>query len=147
MSMTQSFPQGASASTIRRAVDKRGLLDFVAATAACALIAAAALGHAWLRTRVTEEGYRLSRLAAESRELVREHEALQIRAGELKSPRRIEELARAKLSMAPPPLDHVVVLVGDAVRPSVAASGALPIGSPGGVKTSSAQAALLAARR
>jgi cell division protein FtsL len=115
--------RGASPSTIRRAVDKRGFLDFATATAACGLLAAAALGHAWLRTRVTEEGYRLSRLSAESRDLAREHETLQIRAAELKSPSRIEELARTKLGMAPPPVDRVVVLVGDSVRPSLLAAG------------------------
>jgi cell division protein FtsL len=115
--------RGASPSTIRRAVDKRGFLDFATATAACGLLAAALLGHAWLRTKVTEEGYRLSRLSAESRELAREHETLQIRAAELKSPSRIEELARMKLGMAPPPVDRVVVLVGDSVRPSLLAAG------------------------
>ena len=120
MSMTQSL---ASQSTIRRAVDRRGLLDFATATLACGLIALAALGHAYLRTRVTEEGYRLSRLSAESRELSREHEALQIRAAELKSPQRIEELARTKLGMAPPPVDRVVVLVGDSVRPTALVAG------------------------
>jgi cell division protein FtsL len=122
--MTESFAgRAASPSSIRRAVDKRGLLDFGAATAACGLLAVAALGHAYLRTRVTEEGYRLSRLSAESHDLSREHEALQIRAAELKSPQRIEELARTRLGMAPPPVDRVVVLVGDAVRPSLLVAG------------------------
>jgi cell division protein FtsL len=122
--MTESFlGRGASPSTVRRAVDKRGLLDFGAATTACALLAVAALGHAYLRTRVTEEGYRLSRLSAESHDLAREHEALQISAAELKSPQRIEELARTKLGMSAPSVDRVVVLVGDAVRPSLLAAG------------------------
>jgi cell division protein FtsL len=123
--MTESCldPRAASPSTIRRAVDKRGLLDFGTATGACALLAVALLGHAYLRTRVTEEGYRLSRLSAESHELSREHEGLQIRAAELKSPQRIEELARAKLGMTAPPMDRVVVLVGDAVRPQLIAAG------------------------
>ena len=108
-------------SMIRRAIDKRGFLDFVTATAACGLVAVAALGHAWLRTRITEQGYTLSRLSQEGRDLLREHEALQIRAAELKSPQRIEELARNKLGMAPPPTDKVVVLVGDQVRPTAVA--------------------------
>jgi cell division protein FtsL len=110
-----------SPSAIRRAIDRRGLLDFAAATLACGLVAAAALGQAWLRTRITEEGYTLSRLSQESRDLTREHEALQIRAAELRSPQRIEELARTKLQMAPPPVDRVVVLVGDSVRPAMMA--------------------------
>src|SRR2546430_8995199 len=83
------------------------------------MVAAAMLLHAWVRTRVTERGYALSRLSAEYRDLMREHERLQIAAAELKSPQRIEELARTRLNMGPPPVDRVVVLVGGAVRASV----------------------------
>ena len=78
--------------------------------------------HAWVRTCVTERGYALSRLSAEYRELWGEHERLQLRAAELKSPQRIEELARTRLNMGPPPVDRVVVLVGGAVRPSMLAA-------------------------
>ena len=121
---------GQSASGIRRNLDRRGLHNFAATVLACALIAAAMLLHAWVRTRVTEQGYRLSRLSAESHELTREHESLQIKAAELRSPQRIEELARSRLSMGPPALDRVVVLVPeragrgvqDAVRSSLIAS-------------------------
>jgi cell division protein FtsL len=106
-------------SDIRRSIERRALNDFAAVTLSCLLIAVAMLLHAWVRTRVTERGYALARLSAEYRELVREHERLQIAAAELKSPQRIEELARTRLNMAPPPVDRVVVLVGGAVRPSV----------------------------
>jgi len=106
-------------SSVRRDVERRGLRNFAAGTLSCALIAAAMLLHAWVRTAVTERGYVLSRLSAEHRELVRENEGLRIRAAELKSPQRIEELARARLHMGPPSVDRVVVLVGGAVRPSV----------------------------
>ena len=100
-----------SPSTIRKNLDRRGLATFAAATLSCALLAAAALLHAWVRTRVTEEGYQLSRLSAEGRELSRQHESLQVQTAELKSPQRIEELARGRLSMGPPAIDRVVVLV------------------------------------
>lgn len=103
-----------SPSSIRRNIDRRGLHDFACATAACALLACALLLHAGVRTLVTERGYRLSRLSAEYRELTREHEALQIRAAELFRPQRIEELARTRLGMGPPPHDRMVVLVGGA---------------------------------
>jgi cell division protein FtsL len=117
--MTTSYLElGQTQSTIRRAVDRRGLATFASTTLACALVASALLFHAWVRTRVTEEGYRLSRLSAEHHELVREHERLQLRAAELKSPQRIEELARSRLGMGPPQVDRVVVLSGGAVRPS-----------------------------
>lgn len=98
-------------SAIRRNVDRRGLHDFACGTAACALVAGALLLHAGVRTLVTERGYRLSRLSAEYRELSREHQALQIRAAELSSPQRIEELARTRLGMGPPARERMVVLV------------------------------------
>jgi cell division protein FtsL len=106
-------------SAVRRNMERRALRNFAAGTLSCAMVAAAMLLHAWVRTRVTEGGYALSRLSVEYRELVREHERLQIAAAELKSPQRIEELARTRLKMGPPPVDRVVVLVGGAVRPTV----------------------------
>jgi cell division protein FtsL len=110
-----SRPRGA----VRRNVERRGWRTFAACTLSCAMVGLAMLLHAWVRTAVTERGYELSRLSAEYRDLVRENEGLRIRAAELKSPQRIEELARARLHMGPPSVDRVVVLVGGAVRPSV----------------------------
>lgn len=109
-------------SFVRKAIDRRGLVTFGSATLACLFIAAAALLHLGVRTRVTERGYQLSRLSGEYRDLTREHESLQIRAAELKSPQRIEELAREKLGMSPPALDRVLVLASGAVRASLVAS-------------------------
>ena len=114
--------RGQTPSGIRRSIDRRGLKNFAATALACLLVAAAMLLHAWVRTRVTEQGYKLSRLSAEYRDLAREHESLQIKAAEMKSPQRIEELARIRLSMGPPSLDRVVVLVGGAMRGSLVAS-------------------------
>jgi cell division protein FtsL len=106
-------------SAVRRKMERRALRSFAAGTLSCAMVAAAMLLHAWVRTRVTEAGYALSRLSVEYRELTREHERLQIAAAELKSPQRLEELARTRLNMGPPPVDRVVVLVGGAVRANV----------------------------
>jgi cell division protein FtsL len=100
----------AEVSEVRRSIDRRGLATFAAATLACVLVAAAALLHLWVRTRVTERGYQLSRLSSEYRDLTREHESLQIKAADLKSAQRIEELARSQLGMGPAALDRVVVL-------------------------------------
>jgi cell division protein FtsL len=100
-------------SYIRRLADRRGMTNFFATTLSCALVAGAMLLHAWARTRVTEQGYVLSRLSADYRDLTREHERLQIQAAELRSPQRIEELARTQLSMSAPSMDRVVVLVGE----------------------------------
>ena len=107
---------GTPSTIIRRRIDRRGLATFASGILACALIALAALFHAWVRTRVTEQGYGLSRSSDEHRELSREHERLQFHAAQLKSPQRIEELARTRLGMGPPSVDRVVVLVGGALR-------------------------------
>ena len=109
-------------SYIRRAADRRGLTNFFATALSCALVAGAMLLHAWVRTRVTEQGYALSRLSAEYRDLTREHESLQLKAAELRSPQRIEELARTRLSMGAPSIDRVVVLVGGEVQDPMIAS-------------------------
>jgi cell division protein FtsL len=98
------------------------LKNFVATAVSCGLVAGAMLLHAWVRTRVTEQGYALSRLSAEYRDLTREHESLQLKAAELRSPQRIEELARTKLGMSAPALDRVVVLVGGELQDPLIAS-------------------------
>jgi cell division protein FtsL len=105
-------------SCVRRAAERRGLRQFAAATIACALVGSAAMLQIWVRTRVTEQGYRLSRLSAEQQKLQREHERLQLLAAQLGSPQRIAELARTRLGMGPPTSERVIVLVGGAVRSS-----------------------------
>ncbi len=107
-----------AAGPARRAADRRGLQQLAAATLACILLAGAALLQIWVRTRVTEQGYRLSRLSAERQQLLRDHERLQLAAARLGSAQRIEDLARVRLGMAPPPADRVIVLVGGALRSS-----------------------------
>jgi cell division protein FtsL len=102
----------------RRAGKRRGLRQFAAATLACGLLAGAALLQIWVRTRVTEQGYRLSRLSAERQQLVRDHERLQLAAARLGSAQRIEELARTRLGMGPAPAERIIVLVGGALRSS-----------------------------
>jgi len=109
-----------SSSTVRRTVERRGLQQFAAATLACALLVAGASLQIWVRTRVTEQGYLLSRLSAERRQLLREHERLQLGSAQLASPQRIEDLARARLGMGPPAADQVIVLVGGTLRSGAA---------------------------
>jgi|GEM_PF-480157 len=108
--------RGDTPSVIRRSIEKRGLQTFSAASLACILLAGSALLHCWVRTRMTEEGYRLSRLSSEHQQLWREHEKLQLQAAQLKSPQRIEELARTRLGMGPAPVERTVVLVGGALQ-------------------------------
>ena len=110
--------RGARSKAPRGASAPAGLRQVFAAMLACALLAAAALLQIWVRTRVTEQGYRLSRLSAERQHLVRDHERLQLAAARLGSAQRIEDLARARLGMGPPPPDRIIVLVGGALHSS-----------------------------
>jgi len=108
---TDSFiARSANPSLIRRAIDRRAMKQIAAGTAACLLLAFALLFHAWMRTQVTEEGYRLSRLSGEHQQLLRKREELTLQAARLQNPARIERLAREKLIMGPPTRDQVVVL-------------------------------------
>jgi cell division protein FtsL len=123
-----------SPSFIRRAVDRRGLVQFASATCACAMLGGAALFHAHVRTRVTEEGYRLSRLSAEQKLLLRERDRLTLQTAQLLRPARIEELAR-RAGMGPPSSDRVVVVAsareyGAPRRAPVATAVALREGAP-----------------
>ena len=94
----------------RQSFEKRALLQFGGATIACALVASAALFHIHVRTRVTEEGYRLSRLSSEHQKLLRERERLELQVAQLESPQRLSELSSGRLGMGPPGGDRVVVV-------------------------------------
>ena len=99
-----------SPSQVRRNIDRRGLVQFVAGTVACVLLASAALFHAWVRTQVTEEGYLLSRLHDQNQRLLDERAGLRREAADLTRPARIEQLAREQLGMGPARADRIVVL-------------------------------------
>ena len=114
--MTSSPPpsfvaRGATPSMIRRAVDRRGLAVFGAATAAALLLGGVMLVAIWARTRVTQEGYELAQASRQHQHLLREREALQFKGAQLRSPQRLHALA-AKLGMGVAPAARTVVLVG-----------------------------------
>jgi cell division protein FtsL len=105
------------ASLVRRSSQKRALSQFAAAACSCAILAASAFLHIHARTRVTEQGYRLSRLSAEHQKLLHEHDRLQLQAAQLESPQRLSDLSRARLGMGPAGGDRMVVLVSGAPGP------------------------------
>lgn len=59
--------------------------------------------HVTARVMVVEAGYRLSRLETENRAMIRENDTLKLELATLKSPARLEKLAREQLGMTPPP--------------------------------------------
>jgi len=110
-SCSESFiARSANPSLIRRAIDRRGLKQLLAGTLACLLLAFGLVFHAWMRTQVTQEGYRLSKLTQEHQQLLRRREELTLLSARLRNPARIEALAREELQMSPPGSDRVVVL-------------------------------------
>jgi cell division protein FtsL len=110
-------------SQIRRHIDRRGLVRFGALAAACAVVAAAALFQIWVRTQVTHEAYRLTRLTNESRTLESARRTLEGEVARLKSPPRIESLAREKLGMGPAKAEQILILTEN-TRPAKAQRGA-----------------------
>ncbi len=108
---TDSFiARAENGSLIRRAIDRRGIVQLVAGVAACLLLAFALLFHAWMRTQVTQDGYQLFELAKKHKALLGERERLTDQLARLRNPARIEQLAREQLKMGPASSDRVVVL-------------------------------------
>lgn len=75
-----------------------------------ALFAAAGLLHTASRVAVVSAGYRLSRVEARYRELLRERERLLMERATLRAAPRLEAAAREKLDMARPTAAQLVAL-------------------------------------
>jgi cell division protein FtsL len=79
------------------------------------LFAAVGILHVASRVLVVDAGYQLSRLEHEGQRLALENSKLKVELATLKSPGRLEKLAREKLGMAPVPAGAVVAVgPGDA---------------------------------
>ena len=102
--------RGATPSVIRRAIDRRGLAIFGAATVAALLLGGVSIFAIWARTRVTASGYALDKAVREHQALLREREALTVRVANLRSAGRLQGLA-TKLRMGPPTAGQTVVIV------------------------------------
>lgn len=78
------------------------LLDLLPAGLLVALFAVVGVVHVTSRVMVVKAGYELSRLDTERQELAREKAKLELELATLRSPARLESVAREKLSLAPP---------------------------------------------
>lgn len=76
--------------------------------------------HVTSRLLVVHAGYRLSGLENEGRSLVRENDRLKLELATLRSPARLERIAREKLGLIPPPAGSVIALSAPRARPSSA---------------------------
>ncbi|MBX5483617.1 MAG: cell division protein FtsL [Myxococcaceae bacterium] len=86
------------------------LLHLLPAFLLCGLFAAVGIIHVSSRVLVVRVGYQLSALQLESRTLARENDRLKLELATLKSPARLERVAREELGMAPPTAAQVIPL-------------------------------------
>ena len=76
------------------------LLHLLPAVLLLALFAGVGILHVTSRVLVVDMGYRLSQAETEERSLTRENDRLKLELATLKSPARLEKLAREKLGMS-----------------------------------------------
>ena len=104
------------------------LLQLAPAALLCLLFAAVGIVHVTSRVLVVDAGYRLSQQEHDNHELSREHDRLKLELATLKSPMRLEKIARERLSMSPPSPGSLIRLPAPgrpSARPSMAALGRL----------------------
>lgn len=82
--------------------------EILPAAIAVGLLALVGIVHVTSRVMVVKMGYELSRLDAQTTELLRENDALKLELATLKAPARLETLARTKLGLGPPPAGAVI---------------------------------------
>lgn len=86
------------------------LLHLLPAILVCGVFASVGVMHVTSRVMVVGVGYSLSTLETENRELVRENDRLKLELATLKSPSRLEKVARGELGMIPPPAGAIIQL-------------------------------------
>lgn len=75
-----------------------------------ALFSLLGVAHVASRVTVVSSGYEVSQLGHQSRTLLQENDRLKLELATLKSPARLERLAREKLGMAPVPAGAMVLM-------------------------------------
>jgi cell division protein FtsL len=76
----------------------------------CLVILCGALFHVWQHIHVVRQGYAIERLRATHAKLVQENKVLRLETGQLRSLRRVEEIARTRLGMVTPKPGQVVLI-------------------------------------
>jgi cell division protein FtsL len=77
-----------------------------------ALFSVLGVVHVASRVTVVSSGYEVSQLGHQNRSLMQENDRLKLELATLKSPARLEKLARDKLGMAPVPAGAMVLMGG-----------------------------------
>ena len=82
----------------------------------CLVILAGALFHVWQHIHVVRQGYAIERLRETHARLVQENKVLRLEAGQLRSLRRVEEIARTRLGMVTPKPGQVVLIPDSTIQ-------------------------------
>ncbi len=95
------WAQGALAKNhaIRRGVGLRQIVELLLTSLSIGLVAAALLFHSWVRVRIVDIGYEQQKLLAEEEALLKTQQSLSLEEQTLKSPERIDAIARNELGM------------------------------------------------
>ena len=80
------------------------------------MILAGVLLYVWLHTHVLREGYAIEGLRVEHATLVQGNKSLRLEIGQLRSLRRVEEIARTRLGMVTPKPGQVQVIPDDRIQ-------------------------------
>lgn len=91
-------------------------LELVFTVALGALILVGVLLYVWQHIHVVRLGYEIERLREEQAALVQENKALKLEMGQLRSLKRVEEIARQRLGMVTPKPGQVVLIPDSAVQ-------------------------------
>lgn len=100
----------ASHPVARRRRDWGETLESLWAVVLGVLALAAALFYVWQHVHVVRLGYEIEQLHEVRAALVQEHKALKLELGQLRSLRRVEEIARTRLGMVTPKPGQVMVI-------------------------------------
>jgi len=85
-------------------------LNFISIVGLCLVFLSGALFYVWQHVYVVRQGYELEALRETHARLVQENKGLLLEAGQLRSLRRVEEIARARLGLVTPKPGQVVLL-------------------------------------
>lgn len=80
------------------------------------MILAGVLLYVWQHTHVLREAYAIEQLREQHARLVQENKSLRLEVGQLRSLRRVEEIARTQLGMVTPKPGQVQVIPDDRIQ-------------------------------
>ena len=91
-------------------------LEFISTAALGVLILVGALLYVWQHIHVVRLGYEIEQLRDRQASLVQENKTLKLEMGQLRSLKRVEDIARKRLGMVAPEPGQVVLIPQPAVQ-------------------------------